>query len=80
MSWQEKAKAYFQQCYDAEFDAEYEFQKGRSFCQVIGAALYGENADAEIDEKDEKKFGYSPEKTKHILKLQDVRSCTVTVL
>ena len=74
MSWQEKAVAYLQQCYNAEFDAEYEFYIGRSFCQVIGAALYGENADAEIDEKDDNKFGYSPEKTKHILKLQKVSS------
>jgi hypothetical protein len=71
-NWKQNARKYFKQCYDCRFDAKYEFDKGKLLCQVIGAAIYGEQADAEMDEKDETKFGYSEAKAKHILKIQNV--------
>lgn len=70
--WKENAKNYFRQCYDYNFDSEYEFEKGKSFCQVIGAALYGDQADCEAVDGDETKFGYSKEKADHIFKIQNV--------
>jgi hypothetical protein len=73
-SWKDNALNYFNQCYECGFDEEHIFEKGKSFCQVIGAAVYGELADGEIDENDEKKFGYSDKKAEHILKIQNVCS------
>ncbi len=68
-NWKEKAKEFFMQCYECDFDQEHEFEKGKSLCQVIGFAMYG-SPDEEIDEEDENKFGYS--KADHILKIQSV--------
>lgn len=70
--WKENARSYFKQCYDCNFDAEYEFEKGKALCQVIGAAIYGEQADGVVDERDQTKFGYSEKKACHILKIQNV--------
>ncbi len=73
-SWKQNAYNYFMQCYENNFDEEYEFVKGREFCQVLGCAIYGEQADGEADENDVTKFGYSKQKTDHILKIQQVSS------
>lgn len=73
-TWKENASNYFSQCYECGFDEEHIFTKGKSFCQVIGAAIYGEQADCEMDENDDKKFGYNEKKTNHILKIQQVYS------
>ena len=70
ISWQDNARLYFKRCYDCNFDVGHGFKKGKTLCQVIGAAMYGENADCEADDDDETKFGYSEDKTKHILKVQ----------
>ena len=56
-SWKDNALNYFNQCYECGFDEEHIFEKGKSFCQVIGAAVYGELAD---------------KKAEHILKIQNV--------
>ncbi len=72
MIWEENAKSYFRKCSDYHFENEYEFEKGKAFCQVIGAAIYGEQADSEAVDGNDEKFGYSKEKTNHILKIQNV--------
>ncbi len=70
-NWKDNAKAFFAQCYECDFNQEHEFTKGKTLCQVIGFAIYGE-PDEEIDEKCDDKFGYSTKKADHIFKIQNV--------
>jgi hypothetical protein len=46
--WVDNAFNYFKQCYNNDFDQEYEFVKGREFCQVIGCGVYGETMSVRI--------------------------------
>ena len=71
IDWKENARHYFWQCYENEFDQEYEFSEGKSLCQLIGYALYGE-PDETIEDNKEDKFGYSEKKANHIFKIQKV--------